>query len=70
MIFAHQLSGEVALHSLPRGPSKVLDLGCGTGSWIVNATVHWKDTHFVGLDIVALQPDLEQVAPEFASCVA
>lgn len=35
-----------------RPPSKVLDLGCGTGTWILNCARAWKDAHFVGLDIV------------------
>jgi ubiquinone/menaquinone biosynthesis C-methylase UbiE len=30
----------------------VLDLGCGQGHWILNAANMWRDTEFVGLDIV------------------
>lgn len=37
-------------------PGKVLDLGCGTGTWILNCARTWKSSHFVGLDIVPLQP--------------
>ncbi|GJJ13405.1 hypothetical protein Clacol_007659 [Clathrus columnatus] len=39
-------------------PSRVLDLGCGTGSWIIECARAWKDTTFVGLDLVPIQPDL------------
>ncbi|OBZ68915.1 Demethylmenaquinone methyltransferase [Grifola frondosa] len=42
-------------------PTKVLDIGCGTGTWILDAARQWKNTHFVGLDIVPLHPDLMQI---------
>ncbi|GJE88315.1 methyltransf-25 domain-containing protein [Phanerochaete sordida] len=49
-------------------PAKVLDIGCGSGSWILDCAIDWKDTHFVGLDIVPLQPDLAQIgSPQLAS---
>ncbi|KAI0693970.1 hypothetical protein BC835DRAFT_1415601 [Cytidiella melzeri] len=48
-------------HSPDVAPKKVLELGCGSGSWILNSTRHWNDTHFVGLDIVPLHPDLHQL---------
>ncbi|KAL1742349.1 hypothetical protein HDZ31DRAFT_43460 [Schizophyllum fasciatum] len=37
-------------------PTKVLDVGCGTGTWVLNCAGRWKDAHFVGLDIVPLHP--------------
>jgi SAM-dependent methyltransferase len=40
-----------------RAPKKVLDVGCGNGSWILNAASIWKETTFVGIDLVAIQPD-------------
>lgn len=33
-------------------PSRVLDLGCGQGYWVQAASELWKDTHFVGFDLV------------------
>ena len=38
-------------------PKKVLDVGCGSGAWCINAASLWPDTYFVGLDLVAIQPD-------------
>ncbi|KAG6915147.1 hypothetical protein DXG01_013042 [Tephrocybe rancida] len=35
----------------------LLDLGCGTGTWILNCAMAWTECHFIGLDIVPLQPD-------------
>lgn len=67
MIWGHQLVGEVALRGGKGYPDKILDLGCGTGSWILNASMKWKTTHFVGLDIVPLHPDLEDIDPDLAA---
>ncbi|KAJ7157082.1 hypothetical protein C8R46DRAFT_1113323 [Mycena filopes] len=33
-------------------PPSVLDLGCGTGVWLLNAARTWRSTQFVGLDLV------------------
>jgi SAM-dependent methyltransferase len=38
-------------------PKRVLDIGCGVGHWVVNAASLWPNTTFVGLDLVAVQPD-------------
>ncbi|KDQ62491.1 hypothetical protein JAAARDRAFT_170906 [Jaapia argillacea MUCL 33604] len=59
--FVQQVCGSVTWHVFERPPTKVLDLGCGTGSWILECARQWKDCHFVGLDIVPLHPDLQQV---------
>ncbi|KAK7048448.1 Methyltransf-25 domain-containing protein [Favolaschia claudopus] len=39
-------------------PTKVLDIGCGTGTWVLSCGKAWKKCHFVGLDVVPLHPDL------------
>ncbi|KAI0771188.1 hypothetical protein BD413DRAFT_476314 [Trametes elegans] len=52
-----QLGGSVTMHTLETPPARVLDLGCGTGTWIVNAAREWK----VCVDVVPLHPDLIQV---------
>ncbi|KAH9841838.1 uncharacterized protein C8Q71DRAFT_350714 [Rhodofomes roseus] len=66
LMWAHQFSGNVAWHLYKTAPPKVLDLGCGTGTWILDAAKKWKDTHFVGLDIVPLHPNLEEIDPILA----
>ncbi|KAG8797728.1 hypothetical protein FRC17_007661, partial [Serendipita sp. 399] len=43
-------------------PRTVLDLGCGNGLWVLDAAKAWPDTHFVGLDLVPIQPNLDFVA--------
>ncbi|KAF8573567.1 hypothetical protein K439DRAFT_1642896 [Ramaria rubella] len=37
-------------------PAWSLDLGCGTGAWILDAAKEWKDCRFVGFDLVHIQP--------------
>ncbi|KAH9936658.1 uncharacterized protein B0H18DRAFT_1114020 [Fomitopsis serialis] len=38
----------------------------GTGTWILDAAKSWKDAHFVGLDVVPLHPNLEEIDPILA----
>ncbi|KAF7985559.1 hypothetical protein HWV62_3821 [Athelia sp. TMB] len=61
--WCEQLCGSLTWHVFPPDapPKKVLDIGCGTGTWIMECTKLWKDAQFVGLDIVPLQPDLKRV---------
>ncbi|KIK70538.1 hypothetical protein GYMLUDRAFT_184262 [Collybiopsis luxurians FD-317 M1] len=33
-------------------PTSILDLGCGEGHWVVDASKHWPDALIVGLDLV------------------
>ncbi|KAJ7665217.1 S-adenosyl-L-methionine-dependent methyltransferase, partial [Mycena polygramma] len=33
-------------------PASVLDLGCGSGLWLLDAARTWRSTQFVGLDLV------------------
>ncbi|PIL22811.1 hypothetical protein GSI_15506 [Ganoderma sinense ZZ0214-1] len=56
-----QLGGSITMHVFEIPPARVLDLGCGTGTWILNAAREWKTSYFVGLDVVPLHPDLLQV---------
>ncbi|KAJ4485811.1 hypothetical protein J3R30DRAFT_3442129 [Lentinula aciculospora] len=36
-------------------PQRCLDLGCGTGSWVIEAAKQWLTTEFVGFDLVNVQ---------------
>lgn len=38
-------------------PKRVLDLGTGTGIWILEQAAEWQDTEFIGIDIVPLFPN-------------
>ncbi|KAJ3992685.1 hypothetical protein F5050DRAFT_883474 [Lentinula boryana] len=60
-LFYHQICESLTWHVFEVPPTKVLDIGCGTGSWILDCARAWRKCHFVGLDIVPIQPDLQQV---------
>ncbi|KAH8825226.1 hypothetical protein DL96DRAFT_1712246 [Flagelloscypha sp. PMI_526] len=60
-LFCQQLCGSLTFHKFETPPSKVLDLGCGTGIWVMNCARVWKNSQFVGLDLVPLHPDLRKV---------
>ncbi|GJE86211.1 S-adenosyl-L-methionine-dependent methyltransferase [Phanerochaete sordida] len=47
-------------------PKRCLDLGCGTGSWTVDAAKKWKNCSFIGFDLVDTQFDLNFVEPSVA----
>ncbi|KAI0052694.1 hypothetical protein FA95DRAFT_1592645 [Auriscalpium vulgare] len=59
--FCMQLSGSLTFHVFPTPPTKVLDLGCGSGSWILEGARQWRNCEFVGLDLVPLHPDLSHL---------
>ncbi|KAJ7069768.1 hypothetical protein C8F01DRAFT_1113905 [Mycena amicta] len=48
----------VTWHVFTKPPARVLDIGCGTGTWILNCGNAWRNSHFVGLDLVPLHPNL------------
>ncbi|KAJ4485041.1 hypothetical protein C8J55DRAFT_453032 [Lentinula edodes] len=59
--------GSVSFIDFPEGerPQRCLDLGCGTGAWIIEAAKEWQTTEFVGFDLVDIQlkifdPSLEE----------
>ncbi|CAG8446357.1 6096_t:CDS:2 [Funneliformis mosseae] len=52
---------------LSAGGGRVLDIGCGTGSWIMDLAAEYKATIFIGLDISPVFP--QHVKPRNASFV-
>ncbi|KAJ7259535.1 hypothetical protein B0H12DRAFT_1108563 [Mycena haematopus] len=53
-----RICDSLTFHVFTTPPTKVLDIGCGTGTWILNCGMAWKKCHFVGLDVVPLHPDV------------
>ncbi|KAI0661765.1 hypothetical protein C8Q70DRAFT_967350 [Cubamyces menziesii] len=60
-IFFNQLCRGVAMQAYEPPPARVLDLGCGTGLWAIEAAKFWPKSTVVGFDIRTVQPDLTQV---------
>ncbi|KAJ7070864.1 hypothetical protein C8F01DRAFT_1108121 [Mycena amicta] len=51
----------------PSTPQRSLDLGCGTGSWVIDAAKEWPDCEFVGFDLMDIQIPLRSLSSEYAS---
>ncbi|KAE9398462.1 hypothetical protein BT96DRAFT_965928 [Gymnopus androsaceus JB14] len=55
--------GSVSFIDFPEIPTHCLDLGCGAGSWVIEAAKEWPSTHFVGFDLVNVQLPLNLLDP-------
>ncbi|KAL0951559.1 hypothetical protein HGRIS_008241 [Hohenbuehelia grisea] len=54
------LRGTSSFVNFPDGPpTRSLDLGCGSGSWVIDAAKEWPECEFVGFDLVNVQPPLK-----------
>ncbi|CAG8523923.1 12871_t:CDS:2 [Funneliformis mosseae] len=55
---------------LMNGNAKVLDLGCGTGRWLLDMAEDYPDSTFVGVDISPFFPDSNETPPNvgFLQC--
>lgn len=52
-------------------PATVLDLGTGTGAWCLDAARDWKDSEFIGLDVVPVQTSIDaQIEPDLSKRVS
>ncbi|KAG5728954.1 Menaquinone biosynthesis methyltransferase ubiE [Termitomyces sp. T112] len=57
---AQHLRGSVSFVNFTEGPpQRTLDLGCGTGTWIIEAAKQWPACEFVGFDLVNIQIPLK-----------
>ncbi|KAF9056098.1 hypothetical protein BJ165DRAFT_1430860 [Panaeolus papilionaceus] len=52
---AYYLRGSVSFVNFDEHPQRVLDLGCGTGTWVIDAAKEWPECEFVGFDLVDVQ---------------
>ncbi|KAG6856888.1 hypothetical protein H0H87_012468 [Tephrocybe sp. NHM501043] len=51
-------SQSLTLHKFETPPAVVLDLGCGSGYWVIEAAKKWKESTIVGFDFKNIQPKL------------
>ncbi|TIC52365.1 hypothetical protein E3Q06_00632 [Wallemia mellicola] len=52
----------------PDRPFRVLDIGCGTGTWCLEMSQIWKDStsaEIWGMDLVPIQPNPEYFRPDY-----
>ncbi|KAF9451871.1 hypothetical protein P691DRAFT_806248 [Macrolepiota fuliginosa MF-IS2] len=59
-MFFESIWGSPTVYNFPSPPSFVLDLGCGTGWWIMHMAQRWPNTSFVGFDLAEIQPSLRE----------
>jgi trans-aconitate methyltransferase len=46
---------------MDKQPTNVLDLGCGQGYWLLDASHHWPYAKFTGFDLVdVLLPEVRE----------
>lgn len=43
-------------------PSRLLDIGCGSGAWALHAANEWPDCEVVGFDLVHIQPHVKYLS--------
>ncbi|KAF8907313.1 hypothetical protein CPB84DRAFT_302751 [Gymnopilus junonius] len=48
-------------HQFSTPPPVVLDLGCGTGYWVIEAAKQWTNSKFYGFDVAKIQPRLQEM---------
>ncbi|KAG2022934.1 hypothetical protein CC2G_000646 [Coprinopsis cinerea AmutBmut pab1-1] len=60
------LRGSSSFVNFDESPARVLDLGCGTGTWVVDAAKEWPNAEFVGFDLVNVQVPLKLLDPSIA----
>lgn len=53
--------GRLTVYNFSVPPEVILDLGCGTGVWVVNAAKEFKSSTIVGLDLEDIQPPLDKM---------
>ncbi|KAG6380890.1 hypothetical protein JVT61DRAFT_5282 [Boletus reticuloceps] len=69
--FLLPLTKSVSIASFTGGPpQRSLDLGCGGGTWVLEAAKEWRNCHFVGFDLVDVQVPLSLLETEIANRIS
>jgi len=64
---AQHLRGSVSFVNFKDGPpERTFDLGCGAGTWVIEAAKEWPECTFVGFDLVNIQIPLRVLNPSVA----
>jgi len=55
-IWQLSLSGRLHFAPLQPAPTQALDIGCGTGAWVIEFADQYPDCQITGIDLSAIQP--------------
>ncbi|KIL67526.1 hypothetical protein M378DRAFT_260638 [Amanita muscaria Koide BX008] len=61
LFFVDRHCQRLTVHQFNSSPSTVLDLGCGTGFWAIQAAKQWPTASVTGYDMLPIQPDLNEL---------
>ncbi|KIK63000.1 hypothetical protein GYMLUDRAFT_242078 [Collybiopsis luxurians FD-317 M1] len=62
-IFLKQCFRGLTLSQMDIPPEMVLDLGCGSGLWAIEAAEQWPNSIIIGMDVNNQQPQLDKLEP-------
>ncbi|KAJ3824700.1 hypothetical protein F5878DRAFT_312394 [Lentinula raphanica] len=62
-IFFKKCFRSITMTQFETPPERVLDLGCGSGLWVLEAARQWENSTIVGLDVMDVQPKLFTLDP-------
>ncbi|KAF9267849.1 hypothetical protein L218DRAFT_894059 [Marasmius fiardii PR-910] len=51
----------LTMHQFETPPQLVLDLGCGSGLWAIQAARQWTESTIIGIDITSIQPKIKGI---------
>jgi cyclopropane fatty-acyl-phospholipid synthase-like methyltransferase len=51
--------GRLTVYNFPAPPERILDLGCGIGTWVIDAAREFRNSTIVGFELEHNQPPLE-----------
>ncbi|KAK0235952.1 hypothetical protein EDD85DRAFT_622006 [Armillaria nabsnona] len=61
MFFVSCCRRSISMHQFDKPPALVLDLGCGSGHWAIEAAKYWPSSTIIGFDLKEIQPRLYEI---------
>ncbi|KAJ7928936.1 hypothetical protein B0H13DRAFT_2544936 [Mycena leptocephala] len=68
-MFLRRCFGGLTVHQFNTPPNVVLDLGCGSGYWAMEAAKQWPNALVIGFDLKDIQPQLYQLDASYMRCL-
>ncbi|KAF7336691.1 Methyltransf-25 domain-containing protein [Mycena venus] len=68
-MFLQSCFGGLTAHHFDETPQVILDLGCGSGFWAMEAAKQWPNAQIIGFDLKDIQPELFQLDASYMRCL-